>query len=639
VLAYWTPGTGGVGTLDVKGSWTWPGAKTDSGNIVGDAVFIEGATGTQFFPNEKTFTNDLGDPTQSAPNDGMHLEEALTSQGITADTGTFDVTYTNVPASLFSSYGAAPRVLLVFYNVRAIPAETGNHWIFSSGSGYNVDNTYKAGTDTTVIQAFLPPTSTSSAPSFSYDPAWDVSYTAHDTGGPGLREVDLYAKGPSDSSFSKVASTTTSLAGGNFGYDATEGDGSYSFYTVAIDTNGVSGNPSATASTNLFPLPSATCSAPATSSSTKWTVSYTGADTGGPGLSEVDLYARGPSDSSASKVASTTTSLASGSFSYTATEGNGSYSFYTVAFDANTEQGNPSATAVTQLTIAPTCTTPATSSSTTWNVSYTTDVAPGQDSQDRLSEVDLFVEGPTDSSFKAVVGRFFNLSSGTFSYTATEGNGNYSFFIQAFDATDEQTGDSMTAVTQLTIALATASLTTPATSSSTTSNVSFTTDPGLSKVQLFAEGPTESGSKPVIGTLTNLNSGSLIYTPTAGNGSYSVFIAAIDGQASDSATAVMQLTIAPLSVTSTTPATSSSARWTVSYTAADTGGPGLSEVQLFAEGPTDSGFKPVVGTLTNLTSFIYTPTAGNGGYSIFIVVIDATDSQAGDSAQAVRQLS
>jgi hypothetical protein len=646
VLAYWTPGAGGVGTLEVKGSWTWPDAKLNSGYIVGDAVFIEGATGTQFFPNEKTFTNDLGDPNQSAPNDGMHVEQALTSGGITARTGTFDVKYTNVPSSLFSSYGPAPRVLLVLYDVRTDHPKMGDHSLLSSGSGHNSDNSYKANTYRTVITAFLPPTSTCSAPSFSYGPAWNVSYTADDTGGPGLNEVDLYAKGPSDSSYTKVASTTTNLASGSFSYPATEGNGIYNFYTVAIDTNSVAGNVSATASTHLFPLPTSTFSAPATSSLPTWDVSYTADDTGGPGLNEVDLYAKGPSDSSYSKVASTTTNLDSGSLSYTATEGNGTYSFYTVAVDIKNVAGNPSATAVTQFTLAlptSTCSAPATSSLPTWDVSYTAADTGGPG----LGQVNLYAKGPTDTNFTFVFGNAVDLATGSFSYTATEGNGTYSFYTVAVDIKNVAGNPSATAATQFTLALPTSTCSAPATSSLPTWNVSYTADdtggPGLGQVNLYAKGPADTNFTFVIGTAINLASGSLSYTATEGNGTYSFYTVAYDtnGVAGNpSATAVTQFTLALLTFTRSAPATSPLPTWDVSYTADDTGGPGLGSVSLYAKGSTDTNFTFMIGTLINLASgsFSYTATEGNGTYSFYTVAGDTNGVSRNPRATAVTQL-
>src|SRR6185437_11406956 len=61
-------------------------------------------------------------------------------------------------------------------------------------------------------------------------------------------------------------------------------------------------------------------SAPASSSTGKFNVSYSAADNGGPGLSSVELWVQVPGDT--------------GSFPYIAQAGNGTYRFRTAAGDA-----------------------------------------------------------------------------------------------------------------------------------------------------------------------------------------------------------------------------------------------------------------------------------------------------------------
>ena len=64
-----------------------------------------------------------------------------------------------------------------------------------------------------------------------------VTYTASDTNGAGVKTVDLYVSGPTDSgSYSKVATVTSGAASGSFSaYSFSEGEGTYSFYTRATD--------------------------------------------------------------------------------------------------------------------------------------------------------------------------------------------------------------------------------------------------------------------------------------------------------------------------------------------------------------------------------------------------------------------
>jgi hypothetical protein len=192
-----------------------------------------------------------------------------------------------------------------------------------------------------------PPTSSATAPALTNSAKMTVSYTASDPSGPGLAEVDLYAEAPGQTSYAKVASNTSGGGAGSFSYTAAAGDGTYSFYTIATDTAGnVQSTPSSPQATTLLDTtpPTSTATAPATSTATSWNVAYTASDSqGGSGLAEVDLYAEAPGQTSYAKVASNTSGGGSGSFSYTATAGDGTYSFYTIATDkAGNVQSTPS---------------------------------------------------------------------------------------------------------------------------------------------------------------------------------------------------------------------------------------------------------------------------------------------------------
>ena len=83
------------------------------------------------------------------------------------------------------------------------------------------------------------PTSTATSPQYATSAAITVGYTAADPGSAasGLHTVELWARTPGASSYSKVATDSTPSATGSFTYTAA-GDGSYSFYTVATDAAG-----------------------------------------------------------------------------------------------------------------------------------------------------------------------------------------------------------------------------------------------------------------------------------------------------------------------------------------------------------------------------------------------------------------
>jgi len=207
------------------------------------------------------------------------------------------------------------------------------------------------------------PTSSASSPATTNSSTWKVSYTAADnSGGVGVESVDLYAKAPGQSTYTDVASDNSGSDSGSFTYNASAGDGTYSFYTIATDYAGnVQSTPSSPQATTLLDTvaPQSFAHAPATTSDAAWTVTYTAADnSGGSGLARVDLYARAPGQSSYTNVASNTSGAGSGSFSYTASGGTGTYSFYTLATDkAGNTEAKSSADTVTLLTRAPTTTT------------------------------------------------------------------------------------------------------------------------------------------------------------------------------------------------------------------------------------------------------------------------------------------
>src|SRR5205823_6863645 len=82
-----------------------------------------------------------------------------------------------------------------------------------------------------------PPRSTAPSPSATLSRSLTIGYSASD-GGSGLAQVDVYAKAPGQSSYTKVASDTSPGASGSFSYTAAAGDGSDSFYTGATDAAG-----------------------------------------------------------------------------------------------------------------------------------------------------------------------------------------------------------------------------------------------------------------------------------------------------------------------------------------------------------------------------------------------------------------
>src|SRR5262249_29247471 len=147
-----------------------------------------------------------------------------------------------------------------------------------------------------------------------------VTYSATPAGA-ALARVDLYAKGPGDSGYTKVAGDTTPHTSGSFSFQAPT-DGTYRFYTIAVDAYGNAEDPPSDADAVTLvdtQAPSSSASASAASGSRTFSVSFSASDgANGSGLAKVDLYAKTPSGSTFTKVATNSSPGASGSFTYTA---------------------------------------------------------------------------------------------------------------------------------------------------------------------------------------------------------------------------------------------------------------------------------------------------------------------------------
>src|SRR5947208_544660 len=229
-----------------------------------------------------------------------------------------------------------------------------------------------------------------------------VSYAAS-ADASGLDKVELWAK-VGAGSFSKVATDSAPGASGSFSYTAAAGDGSYSFYTRALDKAGnYEAAPASADTTTLVDTaaPASSASSPQYSTSMTMPVGSSAADTGS-GVDSLELWAKAASAIAYSKIATNTAPLATGSFSYLALAGDGTYSFYTVAVDkaGNREAAPASADSTTLLdTAAPSssASSPAYSSSTTITVSY----AAG-DSGSGPAAIELWAHAPAARGFSKV---------------------------------------------------------------------------------------------------------------------------------------------------------------------------------------------------------------------------------------------
>src|SRR5207237_954677 len=182
------------------------------------------------------------------------------------------------------------------------------------------------------------PSSSATSPAFSTSNTFNVTYAAGDASpSSGFKKVELYVKGPADGSFSAVQTDTPGGVSGSFTYTAAEGDGNYSFYTRAYDKAGNVEAIPASADTTTFVdtvTPSSSATSPQYSTTNGFTVSYTSSDASPSSwFKKVELYVKRPGDSGFSLALTDTPGSTSGGFSYTAAAGDGSYSFYTRAYD------------------------------------------------------------------------------------------------------------------------------------------------------------------------------------------------------------------------------------------------------------------------------------------------------------------
>jgi hypothetical protein len=115
------------------------------------------------------------------------------------------------------------------------------------------------------------------------------------------------------------------------GYTLSDGDGTYTFRVHQVSQYGTVGADSTSDYVLDTSDPDSSAVSPANNTSNDFNVSYSASDVG-TGVDKVELWVKGPQDASFALVA-TDTSPSSPSFSYSATQGDGIYRFYTRAYD------------------------------------------------------------------------------------------------------------------------------------------------------------------------------------------------------------------------------------------------------------------------------------------------------------------
>jgi hypothetical protein len=246
-----------------------------------------------------------------------------------------------------------------------------------------------------------------------------VTYSAAD-GGSGLAAVELWAKAPGAGAYAKAATDSSPGASGSFSYTAAAGQGTYSFYTRALDN-----------AANYEPAPSV----PDSSTVLDTTPPETTIDSGPAGATGDPTPTFGFSSSepgSGFQCRLDTASFASCSSPLTtATLPDGPHSFEVRATDAaaNTDP-TPAQRAFTVDTAAPSSQAASAASANSTAIAVTYSAADGGSG---LAAVELWAKAPGAGAYAKAATDSSPGASGSFSYTAAAGQGTYSFYTRALD--------------------------------------------------------------------------------------------------------------------------------------------------------------------------------------------------------------
>jgi len=187
------------------------------------------------------------------------------------------------------------------------------------------------GSASTTFDTTPPTTGTLTSPEYASESPIDVSFSGVSDDGSGVAEVKLYVK--KDSGSWIATSQTATTESGTFSYTVTSGDGTYAFAVRAKDAaDNESAVPTSTQTTTRYDTTapdSGTASAPEYANAGPVTVTYTGANDSGSGLSQVTLYVR--KGGGAWTSTEQTSMGSSGSFSFNDFTGEDTYSFATRA--------------------------------------------------------------------------------------------------------------------------------------------------------------------------------------------------------------------------------------------------------------------------------------------------------------------
>ncbi len=376
-----------------------------------------------------------------------------------------------------------------------------------------------------------PPYSSVTANPFTNSTVFALPFTAGEVGF-GAFTTQLWVRTPGAGSFVATGSGVSGTAG-TFSYTAAAGDGVYEFYSRGTDASGnveaAPGTPDATITLDRIAPVSAATITPTSVSNAPFSISFTASDAL-VGVSLTRLWVRTPGAGTFTDTGLTQPG-SSGSFTYTAASGAGTYEFYTRATDnaGNTEAapGTADDTVVCELTKPVSLATIATTfPGTTASINFTaSDVGSG------LASTTLFVRTPGTTTFVST-GQTTASASGVFNYGFAAGSGTYEFYTLATDVAgnvedapivadvvclfDQVAPTSIASIVPTTVA------TSPVTVNYTASDAV-----GIASVRLFVRTPG-SGSFVDTALVASGSSGSFSYGFSAGGGLYEFYTVATD---------------------------------------------------------------------------------------------------------------
>ena len=288
-----------------------------------------------------------------------------------------------------------------------------------------------------------PPESSASSPLVSKSNSISVTYSASDGAGTGIKEVELWVQRPTDIGFPgypgypgsspyRLVATDTSPESPGFTYTATEGDGSYRFYTRARDNQGIYEGPpsnspdSSTLLDTTAPDPVIlTATDPASPAGNVFQVRGK-AEEG----STVQLYTN-PNCSGSPIATGLASTFATPGFSVSVADDS-----TTILRATATDQAtNVSTCSLSSITYVEDSTppgsaalAPALSTSESITINYSGTDGPGSG----IRDVELWVQGPNEIHYRLVATNAAP-NNPSFTFHAAAGNGLYRFYTRAHD--------------------------------------------------------------------------------------------------------------------------------------------------------------------------------------------------------------